>query len=65
MDTKPYSDSINRYWRFRKIGYGQDLMTWKKIVSALKLIGYDYVLSIEHEDDLMSVDEGLQKGFSF
>lgn len=65
IDTKPYSDTINRYWRFRTVGYGQDLMTWKRIISALRLVGYDYVLSMEHEDDLMSVDEGLQKGFAF
>jgi len=29
-------------------------------VSALRLAGYDYVLSIEHEDALASVDEGLR-----
>jgi sugar phosphate isomerase/epimerase len=27
----------------------------------LRLIGYDYVISIEHEDALMSTDEGLSK----
>jgi sugar phosphate isomerase/epimerase len=61
-DTKPYSDSANRYWRFRTVGYGQSAETWKKILSALRLVGYDYVLSMEHEDDLTSVDEGLRKG---
>jgi sugar phosphate isomerase/epimerase len=25
-------------------------------------VGYDYVISIEHEDALMSQDEGLAKG---
>jgi sugar phosphate isomerase/epimerase len=32
------------------------------IVSALRLVGYDYVISIEREDALMSSDEGLSKG---
>jgi sugar phosphate isomerase/epimerase len=32
-----------------------------EIVSALRAVGYDYVMSIEHEDQLMSMDEGLQK----
>ena len=32
------------------------------MISALRLIGYDYVISIEHEDALMSADEGLAKG---
>lgn len=64
-DAKPYSDEINRSWIFRTVGYGHDYQTWKDIVSNLKLIGYDYVLSIEHEDSLMSVNEGFQKAVSF
>ncbi len=31
------------------------------MISALRAVGYDYVLSIEHEDMLASVDEGLGK----
>jgi sugar phosphate isomerase/epimerase len=27
-------------------------------------VGYDGVLSIEHEDGLMSLDEGLRKGLA-
>ena len=34
---------------------------WKDIVSNLRLVGYDHVLSIEHEDSLMSQNEGLSK----
>ena len=30
-------------------------------MSALRLVGYDYVVSIEHEDALTSTDEGLGK----
>jgi len=29
------------------------------------MFGYDYVLSIEHEDTLMSPDEGLTKAAAF
>lgn len=29
------------------------------------MVGYDDVLSIEHEDSLMSVDEGLTKAAAF
>ncbi|MGI6209748.1 MAG: sugar phosphate isomerase/epimerase family protein [Anaerolineae bacterium] len=61
LDTKPYSDEINRAWLFRSVGYGHDLMFWKDFVSNLRLVGYDYVLSIEHEDSLMSSLEGLTK----
>ena len=38
---------------------GHDELEWKRIVSALRLAGYDYVVSIEHEDALASIDEGL------
>jgi sugar phosphate isomerase/epimerase len=29
------------------------------------MYGYDYVLSMEHEDSLMSPNEGLTKGVQF
>ena len=31
------------------------------MMSALRTYGYDYVVSIEHEDPLMSVDEGFSR----
>ena len=65
MDVKHYSDEINRSWIFRTVGYGHDYQVWKDIVSTLRMVGYDYVLSIEHEDSLMSVNEGLQKAVKF
>jgi len=61
LDTKSYSDEINRSWIFRTIGYGHGVEWWRNFVSTLRLIGYDGVLSIEHEDSLMSVNEGFQK----
>jgi sugar phosphate isomerase/epimerase len=61
LDTKHYSDEINRSWIFRTIGYGHDYSFWKDFVSNLRMVGYDGVLSIEHEDSLMSANEGLMK----
>lgn len=63
-DHKPYDQIPNRAWTFRSIGYGHDTKFWKDFVSALRLIGYDYVISIEHEDAMMSMDEGLAKGIA-
>jgi sugar phosphate isomerase/epimerase len=60
-DNKPYDRIAERSWTFRTIGYGHGLKVWKDIMSAFRLIGYDYVVSIEHEDALMSTDEGLAK----
>ncbi len=65
LDTKTYTDEINRSWIFRAIGYGNDASYWKDIISNLRLIGYDYAISIEHEDSLMSQNEGLTKAVSF
>ena len=65
LDTKHYGDELNRAWVFRACGYGNDATYWKEIVSALRLTGYDKVMSIEHEDSLMSIDEGLQKAVDF
>jgi sugar phosphate isomerase/epimerase len=65
LDTTPYSDLANRAWTFRTVGYGHDLFSWRSLVSALRLVGYDYVLSIEHEDPMASIDEGFSKAVSF
>ena len=61
LDTKHYTDELNRSWVFRAVGYGHDAKWWKDIASALRLVGYDKVMSIEHEDSLMSIEEGLEK----
>lgn len=61
LDTKGYGDVLNRSWTFRSVGYGNDLVYWKDIISNLRLVGYDYAISIEHEDALMSQNEGLSK----
>ncbi|MBQ6256986.1 MAG: hypothetical protein IJJ60_10400, partial [Clostridia bacterium] len=47
-----------RAWVFRTVGYGHDLKTWKDMMSALRIVGYDGPVSIEHEDGLMSGEEG-------
>jgi sugar phosphate isomerase/epimerase len=61
LDTKHYSRFGERSWSFRSVGYGQGEKFWRDFVSALRIVGYDGVLSIEHEDGLASVEEGLSK----
>ncbi|MBQ3894290.1 MAG: TIM barrel protein, partial [Clostridia bacterium] len=65
LDTKNYGDILNRSWVFRTLGYGNDYTYWKDIVSMLRTVGYDGVISIEHEDGLMSPKEGLKKAIAF
>lgn len=65
IDWKNYSEIVKRAWTFRTVGYGHSYPFWNEFVSTLRLIGYDGVLSIEHEDPLMSANEGLAKAISF
>jgi sugar phosphate isomerase/epimerase len=61
LDTKHYGRVLERSWTFRTVGYGQGERAWRDILSALRTVGYDGVVSIEHEDSLLSLDEGLSK----
>jgi len=65
LDTKSYTNEIARSWIFRTVGWGHGASVWKDMVSALRLAGYDWVLSIEHEDSLMSMNEGFRLAVSF
>ncbi|MCB0826894.1 MAG: sugar phosphate isomerase/epimerase [Armatimonadetes bacterium] len=61
LDAKSYGDISKRSWVFRSVGYGHGVEWWRDFVSVLRANGYDHVLSIEHEDGLMSPMEGLSK----
>lgn len=65
LDAKRYTEERDRSWLFRTVGYGHDAAVWRELISALRLGGYDDVLSIEHEDSLMSPSEGLRKAVTF
>lgn len=65
LDTKPYTDERNRSWMFRTVGYGHGEEWWREFVSTLRIFGYDYALSIEHEDSLLSPEEGLSCAAAF
>jgi sugar phosphate isomerase/epimerase len=64
LDTKSYHSMRDRAWLFRSVGWGHGELEWKGIVSALRLAGYDGVLSIEHEDALLSIHEGLSSAIA-
>jgi sugar phosphate isomerase/epimerase len=65
LDAKSYTRELERSWIFRTVGYGNDALVWKDIVTNLRLVGYDHVMSIEHEDSVMSSGEGLRKAVEF
>ena len=65
LDTKSYGDLHHRSWVFRTCGYGHGDEFWKPFISMLRTKGYDGVISIEHEDALMSVQEGFEKAVAY
>ncbi|HEX8800534.1 MAG TPA: sugar phosphate isomerase/epimerase [Terriglobales bacterium] len=65
LDTKPYTEERKRGWMFRTCGYGHGANWWTEFISTLRMFGYDNVLSIEHEDSLLSPEEGLTKAANF
>lgn len=65
LDPTGLENLATRGWLFRTVGYGHDTLVWKDIMSALRLVGYDGAVSIEHEDAFMSIEEGLEKAIEF
>ncbi len=65
LDTRNFGMLAERSWIFRTVGYGSDTKLWKDMMSTLQLIDYDGAVSIEHEDGLMSVQQGLEKAIAF
>jgi len=54
---------LGRGFRFRIPGWGS--VPWRKVLTELSLIGYDYVMSYEHEDVTMSRRDGITKTIAF
>ncbi len=65
LDTKRYGNVAERSWIFRSVGFAHGAEFWREIISSLRTCGYDGVISIEHEDALMSKYEGLSYAVDF
>ena len=65
LETRPMDLVGQRAWAFRAVGYGHGAAWWRDFVSTLRMMGYDGVLSIEHEDRLMGSREGILKSLEF
>ena len=48
-----------RAWNYVTLGHGNDEAWWRRFCAALAAIGYDDVLSIEHEDMALPPVEGV------
>ncbi len=52
-----------RGFRFRVPGWGD--VEWRRVLTALVEVGYDYVMSYEHEDPIMSREDGCEKAIAY
>jgi sugar phosphate isomerase/epimerase len=60
LDAKDFQACSRRSWVFRTAGFGHPEAFWRDFVSTLRLVGYDDVLSVEHEDPLIDPIEGFE-----
>lgn len=65
LDTRPMGTPGERSWEYVTLGFGHGELFWRQFIGTLKMLGYDGVLSIEHEDPLMSPQEGIRKSVAF
>ena len=61
LDQKGVMEFASRSWNFAIPGFGHDENWWTHFLVTVKMMGYDEVLSIEHEDYTMDVYEGIKK----
>ncbi len=59
LDLQPGKPVRDLVWAYRTLGYGHGVQFWADFISALRTVGYDGVLSIEHEDPLMDSEEAI------
>jgi len=59
LEPLPSTRPAERSWSFRSVGEGHPTPFWRDLALALQAAGYDGALSIEHEDPLLSREEGL------
>jgi len=61
IEFKTNDRASERAWNYVTLGLGHDEGWWRKFCAALRAIGYDDVLSIEHEDMTMTPFEGIRR----
>jgi sugar phosphate isomerase/epimerase len=61
LDTRPHDQVLDRSWIFRTVGFGHGEELWRRLLGTLAAVGYDGAVSIEHEDPLMPLDDGVAK----
>ncbi len=62
IDAKDFQEIKRRSWIFRTVGYGHSDKFWCDYVSALRLVGYDDVISIEQRGPAHRNRRGIRTG---
>lgn len=65
FETKTVDRADERAWNYVTLGFGHGESWWRDFVLLLRQVGYNDVLSIEHEDVSMSPLEGVRKTVAF
>lgn len=65
LDAKPFNYERERSWSFRTLGYGHGETYWRDLILALRLVGYNDVITVEHEDTMLLPEEGLRRSLDF
>ncbi len=65
LETEPDANAAGRSWNYVTLGYGHGESWWRDFILLLRQVGYNDVLSIEHEDVSMSPLEGVRKSVQF
>ncbi len=61
LENGSLMDVPGRAWSYITLGYGNGQTFWKDFCYRLRMAGYDDWLSIEHEDAMLSREEGVKK----
>jgi sugar phosphate isomerase/epimerase len=61
LENGSLMDIAGRAWSYITLGYGNGESFWRDFCYRLRMAGYDGWLSIEHEDVMLSREEGLRK----
>ena len=61
LENGSLMDIPGRAWSYVTLGYGKGESWWRDFCYRLRMVGYDGWLAIEHEDALLSREEGLRK----
>jgi sugar phosphate isomerase/epimerase len=65
LDARASAEPSVRAWNFRTAGAAHDEQFWRSYIETLRAVGYDDVLSIEHEDARLSGEQGLRDAVAF